>query len=170
MTTTPPCPEPSYGCRLYTFQHHAESTICFTHHPARLLPVSLAFHLQCRRCRSIPGSGRSPGEGIGYPLQYSLASLVAQLVKNLPAMWETWVHSLGWEDLLEKGKATHSSILENSMDCIVHGVAKSQTQLSDFHFHLHSQTCPGLDLFHGHPTLEAIGDLTPPYPLLSPLA
>ena len=40
---------------------------------------------------SIPGSGRSPGEGIGYPLQYSWASLVAQLVKNLPAMWETWV-------------------------------------------------------------------------------
>ena len=47
---------------------------------------------------SIPGSGRSTGEGIGYPLQYSWASLVAQLVKNLPAMWETWVQSLGWED------------------------------------------------------------------------
>ena len=47
---------------------------------------------------SIPGSGRSPGEGIGYPLQYSWASLVAQLVKNLPAMQETWVQSLGWED------------------------------------------------------------------------
>ena len=59
----------------------------------------------------IPGSGRSPGEGIGYPLQYSWASLVAQLVKNPPAMWETWVQSLGWEDPLEKGKATHSSIL-----------------------------------------------------------
>ena len=59
----------------------------------------------------IPGSGRSPGEGIGYPLQYSWASLVAQLVKNLPATWETWVRSLGWEDPLEKGKATHSSIL-----------------------------------------------------------
>ena len=59
----------------------------------------------------IPGSGRSPGEGIGYPLQYSWASLVAQLVKNSPAMQETWVRSLGWEDLLEKGKATHSSIL-----------------------------------------------------------
>ena len=57
------------------------------------------------------GTGRSPGEGIGYPLQYSGASLVAQLVKNLPAMQETWVQSLGWEDLLEKGKATHSSIL-----------------------------------------------------------
>ena len=58
----------------------------------------------------IPGSGRFSGEGIGYPLQYSWASLVAQLVKNLPAMQETWVRHLGWEDTLEKGKATHSSI------------------------------------------------------------
>ena len=56
---------------------------------------------------SIPGSGRSSGEGIGYPLQYSWASLVAQLVKNLPTMQV----NLGWEDPLEKGKATHSSIL-----------------------------------------------------------
>ena len=53
----------------------------------------------------------SPGEGKGYPLQYSWAPLVAQLVKNLLTMWETWVWSLGWEDPLEKGKATHSSIL-----------------------------------------------------------
>ena len=60
---------------------------------------------------SIPVSGRSTGEEIGYPLQYSWASLVAQLVKNLPARQETWVRSLGWEDPLEKGKATHSSIL-----------------------------------------------------------
>ena len=60
---------------------------------------------------SIPGLGRSAGEGIGYPLQYSGASLVAQLVKNPPAMRETWVQSLGWEDLLEKGMITHSSIL-----------------------------------------------------------
>ena len=60
---------------------------------------------------SIPGSGRSAGEGIGYPLQYSWASLVDQLVKNQPAVQETWVRSLGWEDPLEKGKATHSSIL-----------------------------------------------------------
>ena len=60
---------------------------------------------------SIPGLGRSIGEGMGYPLQYSWASLVTQLVKNLPAMWETWLQSLGWEDPLEKGKATHSSIL-----------------------------------------------------------
>ena len=61
--------------------------------------------------RLILGSRRSAGEGIGYPLQYSWASLVAQLVKNLPAMWETWVWSLIWEDPLEKGKATPSSIL-----------------------------------------------------------
>ena len=60
---------------------------------------------------SIPGPGRSSGEGIGDPLQYVWASLVAQLVKNLPAMWETWVRSLGWKDPLEKGKAIHSNIL-----------------------------------------------------------
>ena len=54
---------------------------------------------------------RSAGEDIGYPLQYPWASLVAQLVKNLPATWETWVQSLGWEDPLEKGTATHSSNL-----------------------------------------------------------
>ena len=57
---------------------------------------------------SIPGLGRSSGEGIGYPFQYSWASLVAQLIKNLSAMQETWVQSLGWEDPLEKGKATYS--------------------------------------------------------------
>ena len=60
---------------------------------------------------SIPGSGRSSGEAIVYPFQYSWASLVAQLVRNWPAMQETWVQSLGFEDPLEKGKATHSSIL-----------------------------------------------------------
>ena len=59
----------------------------------------------------IPGSGRSAGEGIGYPLQYSWASLVAELVKNLPEMQETWVRSMGWENPVEKGKVTHSSIL-----------------------------------------------------------
>ena len=59
----------------------------------------------------IHGSGRSTGEGIAYPLQYSWATLVAQLVKNPPAMQETWVRSLGWKDPLEKGKATHSNIL-----------------------------------------------------------
>ena len=59
----------------------------------------------------ILGLGRSPGERNGYPLQYSWAFLVVQLVKNPPAMQETWVQSLGWEDPLEKGKAAYSSIL-----------------------------------------------------------
>ena len=59
----------------------------------------------------IPGSGRPTGEGICYPLWYSWASLVAQIVKTLPATWETWVRSLCWEYPLEKGTATHSSIL-----------------------------------------------------------
>ena len=60
---------------------------------------------------SIPGSGRSAGEGIGYPFQYSWASLVAQLVKNPPAMQKTWVHSLGQEDPLEKGMSSHGVFL-----------------------------------------------------------
>ena len=59
----------------------------------------------------IPESGRCAGEGMGYPLQYSWASLGTQLVKNLPAMWETWVQSLDWEDPLEKEIATQSSTL-----------------------------------------------------------
>ena len=58
----------------------------------------------------IPGLGGSSGDGIDHPLLFSWASLVAQLVKNPPAMRETWVQSLGWEDPLEKGKATDSSI------------------------------------------------------------
>ena len=125
----------------------------------------------------ISGSGRSPGEGIGYPLQYSWDSLVAQLVKNPPAMTENWARSLSWEDHLEEGKATHSSILglpcgstgkesicnvgdlssisglgrspgegkgyplqysglENPHGQRSHGVTKSRTRLSDFHFHI----------------------------------
>ena len=57
------------------------------------------------------GSRSSPGEGVGYPLQYSWASLVAQMVKNPPTMQDTWVQSPGWEDPLEEGMATHSNIL-----------------------------------------------------------
>ena len=60
---------------------------------------------------AIPGSGRSAGDRIGYPLQYSWASLVTQLVKNMPAMEENWGQSLDWDDSLEQGKGTHSSIL-----------------------------------------------------------
>ena len=64
----------------------------------------------------------------------SMNSLVAQLVKNLPAMWETWVRSLDWDDPLEKTKTKQHSSLDNSMDGVVHGVTKSWTQLSDFPF------------------------------------
>ena len=133
----------------------------------------------------IPGSGRFAGERIGYPLQYSWASLVARLIKNLPAMQETWVQSLSWEDPLGRerlptpvfrpgefhglyssaaaakslqpcptlcdpvdGSPPGSSvpgilqarILEwvaiSFFSCIVHGVSKSQTRLSDLHFDL----------------------------------
>ena len=86
---------------------------------------------------SIPGSGRSPGEGRGYPIQYSWAFLVAPMVKNSRAMQETWVWSLGWEDPVEESMATHSSILawriplnRGPWQATVHGVTKSRTQLS----------------------------------------
>ena len=82
----------------------------------------------------IPELGSSAGEGKGYPLQYPWASLVAQLVKNLPVMWKTWVRSLGWEDSLEESTAIHSSILpwripmdRGAWQATVHEVAKSQT-------------------------------------------
>ena len=75
-----------------------------------------------------PGLERSAGEGIGYPLQYSQDSLVAQLVKNPPTMQETSVQFLGWEDPTGEGKGypLQCSALENSMDCIVHGVTFSK--------------------------------------------
>ena len=123
---------------------------------------------------SIPGSGRSAGERIGHPLRYSWVSLVAQLVKNLPAMQETPIRFLRWKILWRRdrlptpvflgfpcGSASKESFrsagdlslipglgrfsgegkgyplqysgLEKSMDYIVHGVTKSQTQLSNFH-------------------------------------
>ena len=71
----------------------------------------------------MPELGRSAGEGLGYPLQYSWASLMAQMVKNPPTMQETRVQSLGWEDPLEKGMVTHSSIPAWRF----HGLAKSRT-------------------------------------------
>ena len=86
--------------------------------------------------RLIPGPGRSAGEEIGYPLRYSRASLVAQVVKNPLAMWETWVRYLGWEDPLEKEKATHSSILAWGIPgTAVRGVAKTLRRLRNLHFH-----------------------------------
>ena len=75
----------------------------------------------------IPGSGRSTAEGIGYPLQYSWASLVAQMVKNPPAMRETWVCSLGQKDSLEKGMATVSSILAWGIPCTEESTGRLQS-------------------------------------------
>ena len=83
--------------------------------------------------------GRSPGEGIGSPFQYSWASLVAQIVRNILVMRETWVQSLGWEDPLEKGTSTHSSILARRIPwteepgSLQSMGSQSQTQLSNFH-------------------------------------
>ena len=85
---------------------------------------------------SIPGSRRPPEKG--YPLQYPWVSLVAQMVKNSPAMRKTWVQSLGWEDPLEESMATHSSILawripmdREAWQAAVHGVAKNWIWLND---------------------------------------
>ena len=83
----------------------------------------------------IPGSGRSPGEGIGYPLQFSWASLVAQLIKNLPATGGTWVWSLGWEDPWRRERLSTPVFWPAEF----HGLyrpwgSQSQTRLSDFHF------------------------------------
>ena len=85
----------------------------------------------------IPGSGRSAGERIGYPLQYSWSSLVAQLVKNLPATVGDLgsIPGLGRSPGEGKGYALQYSGLENFRDYIVHWVTKSQTRLSNFHFH-----------------------------------
>ena len=81
----------------------------------------------------MPGLGRSPGEGVGYPLQHSWASLVAQFVKDPPAMKEIWVQSLGWEDPLEEGMANHSNILawripmdRGAWQATVHGVERAR--------------------------------------------
>ena len=95
---------------------------------------------------SLLGLGSSPGEGIGYPLQYSWASLMAQMVTNLPAVLETWVWFQGWEDSLKEHMAIHSSILawRTSMSrgawwATVHGVTKNLTWLTK-HTYTHTHT------------------------------
>ena len=119
----PPSPPPSHPSR--SSQSTKLGSLCYTATSHQLSVSHMVVYIQGfpgssagkeSACNAgdpslTSGSRRSAGEGIGYPLQFFWASLVAQLVKNLPAMWETWVQSLGWEDPLEKGKATHSSIL-----------------------------------------------------------
>ena len=108
---------------------------------------------------SIAGLGISPGEGIGYPLQYSWASLVAQIVKNPLAMRETWVPSLGWEDPLEEGIQTHSSILawkipmdRGAWRATVHRVTESDTteRLTHTHTRAHYHNTVGGSEEHLH--------------------
>ena len=101
--------------------------------PASLIAVGKESTCNVGDPSSIPGSGRSPGKRMGYPLQYSWASLVAQMAKNPSAMLEIWDLSLGWEDPLEEGMTTHSSILawRIPMDrgvwrATIHGVAKNR--------------------------------------------
>ena len=100
------------------------------------------------------------------------ASLVAQLVKNLPAIWETWVRSLGWEDPLENGKATHSSILawripvqswDHKSDPVLYSPwdHKSRTQLSNFHFHYGLSSCSMW-------TSEGMGSVVAPFRFTCP--
>ena len=95
---------------------------------------------------SIPGLGRSAGEGMGYPLVYSWVSLVAQLIKNPPAMRETWVRSMSWEDHLEKGKATLSSILAWGIPRTVYtmGWQRVRHDLETFTFTLQNRSGRGL--------------------------
>ena len=92
---------------------------------------------------SILGLGRSAGEVIGYPLQYSWASFVAQLVKNLPAMRETWFGP--WTGKIPwRRERLATPVFWPGVFCIVHGVAKSWTQLRDFHFHLRLSWSPSV--------------------------
>ena len=154
--------------------------------------------LQCRRPWFASWSGRSTGEGIGYPLQYSWASLVAQLVKNLPAVNAGdlgLIPGLGRPPGQGKGYPLPCSGLENPMGCIVHGVTKTGTRLSDFHFtftvvtelckyYANSRTfhhprnepvtvrshrlCPGLPARGGTCLLSASGEPTTPASICSP--
>ena len=98
-----------------------------------------------------PGAGRSTGEGIGYPLQYSWASLVAQLVKNLPAMRETWVRSLGWEDSLGEGKGYPLQYpgLENFMGYAMQSMESQRVEHDQVTFTFSDEQLRlGLEMYH----------------------
>ena len=105
----------------------------------------------------IPESGRSPGEGIGYPLQNYCASLVAQLIKNSPAMQETWVKYLGWENPLEKGTVTHSSILAWRISWTIPWGRKELDmieQLSHFHTFIKIHMMRDFNLMHVRSSID----------------
>ena len=109
------------------FELCSETAIRVRSGPGEVRRGNMSFLPPLEMCNAgdpglIPGWGRSAGEGIDYPLQYCWASLVAQLAKNPPAMREIWVRYLGWEDPLEKGKATHSSILAWRIPCTIQSI------------------------------------------------
>ena len=104
-------------------------------HSVPLTDLATPFHSHFLLCPTLTNAIHPQRSHSGPTSLWLFGSLVAQPVKNPPAMWETWVLSLGWEDPLEKGRATHSSILAWRIPwTIAHGVAKSRTRLSDFHF------------------------------------
>ena len=106
-----PCHSPAAGVCSNNLIVISDEELSFIYYGFPHSSVGKESACNARDPSLIPGSERSTGEGIGYPLQYSQAFLVAQLVENPPAMWEIWIQSLGWEDPLEKGKATHLGIL-----------------------------------------------------------
>ena len=122
-------------------QHHSSKALILQHSAFFIVQFSHPYMTTRKTIVLTKWTFVSKVMSLGWedPLEKGIlgASLVAQLVKNLPAMQETPVRFLGWEDPLEKGKSypLHYSGLKNSMDCIAHGVTKSQTELSDFHFH-----------------------------------
>jgi len=112
------------------------------------IPLHIPYTAESTCNAEDPGSisglkikGKTTGEGIGSPLQYFWASLVAQRVKNPPVMWETWVWSLGWEDSLEKGKATPSSILAWRIPCTVQSMGLQRVGHDWATFTSHSLAC-----------------------------
>ena len=102
-----------YTCVCVYIYIYTHTYILYTHRLVGFSDSSVSKESTCNAGDPslILGSRRSPGEGIGYQLQDSWVFLVAQKVKNLLAMQETWIQSLGWEDLLEEGMATYSSVL-----------------------------------------------------------
>ena len=100
---------PAWACGFFTTSATWEALCCTVSVPGSSTGKKSACNAGIPGL--VPGSGRSPGEGTVSPLHYSWASLVAQVVKNPPALWDTRVPSLDWKDTLEEGMATHSSIL-----------------------------------------------------------
>ena len=113
---------------------------CRSKHISVFMDINFSWILRCELIythHAQLGLILPPGDTWPILETFGVVHLVAQLVKNPPAVWENWVRSLGWEDLLEKEKATHSSILDWKIPWTihtVHGVTKGQTQLSNFHF------------------------------------